>query len=285
MPDFQITYHTCNKYSSIVPVAILEFLVFPAELPNQKINNFHFDHTPSSKYYFGENIFGYKFLRFRCENLINDFSFTLKASITKEITNPFDFSALSPEEELPIITSDEYMIDHYLFLRTNEYTHVPQDFQFPDKAKNETVFEYTKRINEFVYNEIDYDSLIDDPNRLLKDTIHEKRGVCQDLAHLMIGILRKNNIPARYVSGYLNPGEEMVGAGAVHAWVEVLIPNGGWIGFDPTNNLLEDYHYIKIADGLDISDCSTLKGVIKGIGSNRTEYQVLVEEQNKDMNQ
>jgi len=285
MPVFQITYHTLNSYSPNIHEVILEFLIFPANLSNQKVDNIQFDHQPLSNYYVGKNIFGFEFLRFRVKKLENSFSFTLKASVTKEITNPFEFKALSWEQEMPIISSGEYLIDNYLFLRTNEYTHIPNGFLFPTKAKKENVFEYVKSLNEFVHSEIKYDNSIDDPNRLLQQTIQEKRGVCQDLAHLMIGILRKNNIPARYVSGYLNSGENVVGTGAVHAWVEVLIPGAGWIGFDPTNNLLEDYNYIKIAHGVDIKDCSTLKGITKGPGSNETSYHVLVEEQNKEINQ
>jgi transglutaminase-like putative cysteine protease len=101
----------------------------------------------------------------------------------------------------------------------------------------------------------------------------------------MLAILRKNNIPSRYVSGYLNQGSQKLGDGAVHAWIQALIPGIGWLGFDPTNNLLEDHHYIKIAHGVDIRDCTTLKGVVKGSVTNQTDYHVFVAEQNKGVNQ
>lgn len=285
MPLYQITYHTQNNYSSLIREAVLEFLVFPASLPYQKIEKIHFEHEPVSNYYTGKNMFGFEFLRFRLRNLQGNFKFTLQATVNNQKVNPFDFQILPPEEELKIIKSNDYIIDNYLFLGDGKYTQIPGDYIFPSKDKSESVFQFVNKINELVHHEINYDNTVDDPYRLLGVTLQEKRGVCQDLAHLMIALLRKNNIPARYVSGYLNQGENVVGAGAVHAWVEVLIPGAGWIGFDPTNNLLVDHHYIKIAHGVDIGDCTTLKGVIKGIGSNRTDYHVIVEEQNKESNQ
>ena len=67
-----------------------------------------------------------------------------------------------------------------------------------------------------------------------------RKGVCQDFAHVMIAIVRRLGLPARYVSGYIaqRPNGDLPGltASATHAWVEVLFPEVGWVGFDPTNN-------------------------------------------------
>jgi hypothetical protein len=285
MPVYQITYHTRNEYTAFIHDAILEFLVIPATIQNQKLENISFEHEPKSMFYTGENMFGFEFLRFKIKNLEKYFDFTLKAKVIKDEVNPFDFPQMPIDEEEAIIGSDKYKIDNYLFLNIGQFTQIPEGFKTPQKGKNENVFEFVNTISEFVHTVINYDISIENPYRILTETIEEKRGVCQDLAHLMIAILRKNNIPARYVSGYLNPGENAVGAGAVHAWVEVLIPGARWIGFDPTNNLLADHHYIKIAHGVDINDCTTLKGILRGHGYNRTDYHVLVEEQSKEMNQ
>jgi transglutaminase-like putative cysteine protease len=102
------------------------------------------------------------------------------------------------------------------------------------------------------------------------------KGVCQDFTHLFVAIARKNRIPCRYVSGYLNQGGGVVGAAAMHAWVEAFVPGNGWHGFDPTNNLLIDKNYIKTAHGVDYSDCSPIKGVLQTSGENHTKYQVKV---------
>lgn len=70
----------------------------------------------------------------------------------------------------------------------------------------------------------------------------------------------------------------------MHTWIEVLTPGIGRKGFNPTINLLEDQHYLKIAHGVDITDCTLLKGVSKGIGISQTNYKVLVQKQNKEAN-
>jgi transglutaminase-like putative cysteine protease len=78
------------------------------------------------------------------------------------------------------------------------------------------------------------------------------------------------------VSGYLNQGGNLVGSAVMHAWAECFIPGFGWFGFDPTNNLLAGVDHIKAAHGVDYSDCSPLKGILKTNGENQTTYKVNV---------
>ena len=106
-----------------------------------------------------------------------------------------------------------------------------------------------------------------------------KQGVCQDFTHVMLGLCRAVNIPARYASGYLynGPRDSLVGAQASHAWAEVYLPGAGWIGFDPTNNTLADERYVKIAVGRDYEDVAPVRGSYRGTGHCRLEVQVLVE--------
>jgi transglutaminase-like putative cysteine protease len=99
--------------------------------------------------------------------------------------------------------------------------------------------------------------------------LEERKGVCQDFAHLMIACLRSIGLPARYVSGYLltepPPGQpRLVGADASHAWVQAYVPEAGWIDFDPTNGVLPDGQHVTLAWGRDYGDVSPLKGVIVG---------------------
>ncbi len=100
-----------------------------------------------------------------------------------------------------------------------------------------------------------------------------KRGVCQDFAHLFAGICRQFNLPARYVSGYIHSGQ---GSDATHAWVEVYIPDTGWVGLDPTNNQFVDEQYIVVAFGRDYSDCSPIDGVRRGGGTDEMSVDVTV---------
>ena len=115
----------------------------------------------------------------------------------------------------------------------------------------------------------------------LLTVLEQRRGVCQDFAHLMLACLRSRGLAARYVSGYLltqpPPGQaRLVGADASHAWVSVYCPSNGWVDFDPTNNLLPALEHITLAWGRDFADVSPLRGVILGGGHHDPDVQVTV---------
>ncbi|MDR1768033.1 MAG: transglutaminase family protein [Propionibacteriaceae bacterium] len=100
----------------------------------------------------------------------------------------------------------------------------------------------------------------------LDDLLAARAGVCQDFAHLVIGVLRAAGLPARYVSGYLEtvapPGQpKRRGADASHAWAQVWTPDG-WLDLDPTNHRFADHGYITTAWGRDFSDVSPLRGIV-----------------------
>ena len=101
----------------------------------------------------------------------------------------------------------------------------------------------------------------------IDEAILSGKGVCQDFAHTMIALLRHVRIPARYVSGYLYRGREdhdRSTPDATHAWVDVLLPHLGWVGFDPTNNLIAQHRHIRAAVGRDYADVPPTHGVFRG---------------------
>lgn len=125
----------------------------------------------------------------------------------------------------------------------------------------------------------------------LLQVLEEKRGVCQDFAHLMIACLRALGLPARYVSGYLlteppEGQERLIGADASHAWVSLYVPGyeagavsdaaAVWVDFDPTNAVLPGEGHISLAWGRDFSDVSPLRGVILGGGQHVLDVRVTV---------
>ena len=85
-------------------------------------------------------------------------------------------------------------------------------------------------------------------------------------------------MPCRYVSGYLfhQEREDRSVDGATHAWVEALLPDLGWVGFDPTNNRIADDRHIRVAIGRDYADVPPTKGVFKGVSAVRSELAVAV---------
>jgi transglutaminase-like putative cysteine protease len=107
-------------------------------------------------------------------------------------------------------------------------------------------------------------------------------GVCQDFAHLMIGVLRSHGLAASYISGYLltqpPPGQpRLLGADASHAWVAVWCPVYGWVALDPTNDLAVGQDHVTLAWGRDYADVAPLRGVIRGGGSARPKVAVTVQ--------
>ncbi|HEU6447239.1 MAG TPA: transglutaminase family protein [Verrucomicrobiae bacterium] len=106
----------------------------------------------------------------------------------------------------------------------------------------------------------------------MNEVLRERRGVCQDFAHVMLGLCRAIKIPALYVSGYL--ATEI--ASATHAWVEVLIPDIGWIALDPTHNRQIDETYVKVAVGRDYADVAPVSGNYKGTRNRKMNVSVKI---------
>ena len=104
-----------------------------------------------------------------------------------------------------------------------------------------------------------------------EEAFMQRKGVCQDYAHIMIALCHLAKIPARYVAGM------MVGEGYSHAWVEILSEDV-WYAFDPTHACEAKENYIKIGVGRDAEDCMINKGILKGGGMQTQEIRVLVEE-------
>ncbi len=107
-------------------------------------------------------------------------------------------------------------------------------------------------------------------------------GVCQDLAHAMLGVLRLAGVACRYVSGYVydpvddDEGEHVQGSAASHAWVQAWHPGMGWVGIDPTNDKLVDWQYVRVAAGRDYSDVQPLRGVFVGPREQELDVEVSV---------
>jgi transglutaminase-like putative cysteine protease len=115
-----------------------------------------------------------------------------------------------------------------------------------------------------IHAEYIYDTRATRVTTPLAQVLADRRGVCQDFAHLMLAVSRAAGIPARYVSGYLYTEKPPAGDGAMHAWVEAYVPSAGWIGFDPTHGLLVDHRYVKVAAGRAYADVPPTRGVFRG---------------------
>jgi transglutaminase-like putative cysteine protease len=110
-------------------------------------------------------------------------------------------------------------------------------------------------------------------------------GVCQDFAHVLLGVARMRGMAGRYVSGYLVPGstaspdarqEDVIGGQASHAWAEILTPNNGWLALDPTLGKPVGLRHVRVAYGRDYGDVAPVRGVYKGHAGQRLSVDVRV---------
>jgi len=142
-------------------------------------------------------------------------------------------------------------------------------------APGRPAFDVAMDLTERMYEDFAYDADSTEINTPAVEALAQRKGVCQDFAHIMIACFRTMGLPARYVSGYLltqpPPGQpRLVGADASHAWVSVYLPGeesgdpGGWADFDPTNGRQPGEDYVTLAIGRDYSDVSPMRGVLHG---------------------
>ncbi len=125
------------------------------------------------------------------------------------------------------------------------------------------------QLNERIHSAFEYtprSTAVDSP---IDIALQHKRGVCQDFTHVMIALLRRRGIPARYISGYIFQDSELKKeedlSSSSHAWVEAFLPSTGWIGLDPTNNSHVEDKHVRVAVGRDYADVPPSRGVYKGI--------------------
>jgi len=111
----------------------------------------------------------------------------------------------------------------------------------------------------------------------IEEVVRVGRGVCQDMAHLMIAVARRRGVAARYVSGWLHlPGLDVPGES--HAWVEIAVPGMGWVEYDPTHPSPSTEHYVRLAVGRDYDDVPPLRGSYLGPPTDRMDVVVEVRE-------
>lgn len=105
-----------------------------------------------------------------------------------------------------------------------------------------------------------------------------KRGVCQDFTHIFIAAARHLGIPARYVSGYFCRADGVTEQNAGHAWAEALVPDLGWVAFDPANGISATDQHLRVAVGLDYLSAAPVRGAQTGGGGETLSVRVQVDQ-------
>jgi len=144
---------------------------------------------------------------------------------------------------------------------------------------------FVQAASDLIHRRFEYVKGATHVNSSIEDSLSVGAGVCQDFAHLLLGVVRKRGLPGRYVSGYLVPGsaaspdaklQEVIGGYASHAWAEVYLPGSGWVGLDPTLGKPLGLQHVRVAYGRDYGDVAPVRGVYKGHAGQRLSVDVRV---------
>ncbi|MEO0507576.1 MAG: transglutaminase family protein [Bacteroidota bacterium] len=276
---YKIVYSAKNQYSENVKEAVWQFLILPMENESQNLVRWSFENSLHTPYHISNSGLGFTTIRLHPKHVFREIEFQFECELIKTEQNPFDFiPSLNPEEEYITIDSLSFRSDNEIYLRKTDLSSLPKDhksiFSF-DRAQS--LFQNLLNLNDWVYHHLYFKTGVTDVTTPLKDIIDQRQGVCQDFAHLFCAIAKENGVPARYVSGYIHQGGNFFGDLQMHAWAEVRLPDVGWIGFDPTNNILVAQNHVKVCHGKDYGDCAPLKGVVFTTGANTTAYSVRVQ--------
>ncbi len=194
------------------------------------------------------------------------------------LVDPF---ALPPEPPAPLSAGEsiDSLWPTALVGQQAELTTIVEDFR---PATPADTFDAVYRLAKFVYDNFTYEQQVTTVPTTMAEVLASRTGVCQDFAHVLLGLCRAIGIPARYVSGYIvtdsrptsSPRAPERGGGASHALAEAFLPTHGWRGFDPTNNLVAAEHHFKIATGRDYNDVRPTRGAFCGAGRETLTVEV-----------
>ncbi|HUA01603.1 MAG TPA: transglutaminase family protein [Candidatus Aquilonibacter sp.] len=175
--------------------------------------------------------------------------------------------------------SNKHLMDeeHFDFLSPTAYVPHLKDLgeliETAEKRADGTVEGFVQAASDLIHERFRYVKGATHVHSSIEDALSIGAGVCQDFAHLLLGVVRMRGLPGRYVSGYLVPRsaaseeakqEEVIGGQASHAWTEVLMPATGWTGFDPTLGKPVGMRHVRVAYGRDYGDVAPVRGVYKG---------------------
>ena len=209
-----------------------------------------------------EDFFGNKVIYFSIEKEHRELTVNVHSEIEKRV------DAVGELQEAGEVS--QYTFETPMTLGNEEITAYARVSFVPGKPVVEAVTELMRRI----YTDFAFTPGFTMVSTPLSVVMRERKGVCQDFAHLAIACVRSMGLPARYVSGYIetiSPAgvEKLIGVDASHAWFSVYVPDLGWVDFDPTNNVLPGDQHITIGWGRDYADIAPMKGVLLSSGTHR----------------
>ncbi|MBK9125863.1 MAG: transglutaminase family protein [Chloroflexi bacterium] len=278
---YAITHLTLYTYSEPVTDSVMEVRKQPRSEGPQRSLRFTLDVRPRAKLFHYRDEFG---------NVVHTFDLpaphdrlAVKSEAVVEVKPLPALPDSLPEsawDEIDAITLEPAFYD---LLLPGPFTHptpllagFAQEIGFrrgPDPLTT------VRTLSTALYKAIAYDQNVTQVDSPIDDALEARRGVCQDYSHIMLTLLREAGIPSRYVSGYLfhrREDHDRSQADASHAWVEVWLPSLGWVGFDPTNNLIVGERHVRVCVARDYFHASPARGVFRGTAETELDVRVKV---------
>jgi transglutaminase-like putative cysteine protease len=293
---FRVTHTTEYQYSDAVSGSWQLAHLTPRVLDWQKLNYHQVDVDPTPFHYetaidyFGNTVTRFNFhgahswLRV---NAVSDVTLLPHAPVLADVASPSWEKVRDIVHSVGLVphSSDHGLNEAQAFCLPSVLapTHITlKNYALSSFSAQRPWFHAVYELMQRIHADFTFDTMATSVSTPVLQVLQQRRGVCQDFAHLMIASLRSLGLPARYMSGYIQtfaqPGaERMQGADASHAWVAAYCPGLGWIEFDPTNAKLADTEFITLSWGRDFSDITPLRGVILGGGTQTLKVRVSVE--------
>jgi transglutaminase-like putative cysteine protease len=280
---YSIRHVTRFRYSNPVRETVMELKMQPRSEANQALRNFQISTSPRAQLYaytdhLGNAVYHFNVLREHSELRID-------AQSVIEVTQPPARPATADALEWQRFNSLNLTADHYGLLGPSVFARPSPELQrFAAnnglKEPEGDTLSALKKLNNVIFGAFDYEIGVTQVHSPIEQALTVRRGVCQDFAHIMIAIARGWGVPARYVSGYFyhrRQDKDRSGEDATHAWVEAYLPSLGWVGFDPTNNIMAGERHIRAAVGRDYDDVPPTRGTFKGDADSELAVSVTVE--------
>ncbi|MDN7132916.1 transglutaminase family protein [Halomonas sp. MC140] len=280
--NYTLRHTTRYHYSAPVTLCHSEARVLPRETPHQQcgVSELHICPAPQVQME-RRDVFGNRVLYFAMEDVHQRLDVTVITSLSTQPLAALPSTSPAWEDVVKHLSQDArfdvqlYRLDSPFIRRNPTLAAFARECFTPGRP----LVEAALALNNLIHSTFEYDPSFTTLATPLSEVLTNRRGVCQDFAHLTIGALRSIGLTARYVSGYLEtqpPAGQprLIGADASHAWLATWIPEWGWLALDPTNGSVPGEQHPVLAWGRDYADVAPLKGVMNGGGEHRLEVNV-----------
>ncbi len=267
---YSIRHITRFRYDAPVRESVMELRMQPRSEGPQTLRSFQISTNPRAQLYAYTDYLGNAVYHFNVLRQHEELRIETQALV--EMGPQPELAERADHLEWERYNRYNLSADHFDLLEASKFVHMSAPLaEFMKmhglEKPSGDVLAALKQLNKTIHDSFDYVQGVTEVHSPIDDALKAGSGVCQDFTHIMIAIARHWGVPARYVSGYLHhrqKGQDRSGDDATHAWVEAYLPSMGWIGFDPTNDILAGDRHIRVAVGRDYADVPPTRGTFKG---------------------